>query len=470
MGSRPPRVQQLATLVPWLLVLLLAASAATAQTLSDPNLSVTTIVDGLLSNPTAMAFVAPGDFLVLEKAGSVRRVKNGVLQPTPALTVFVSASGENGLLGIAVNSETPRKVFLFYTESTIQDGAPLGNRVYRYTWNATTGLLGSPLLILNLPTSSGSNHNGGTLLLGPAGQAPGVGDGALLYAVIGDASRNGQLQNNAAGAVPDDSSVILRVRQDGTPAPGNPFTPYCSGATTQTCSSDGACGSNGPCVLEVAKYFAYGVRNCFGMALDPLNGRLWDTENGPNNYDEVNRVAPGMNSGWNKIMGPDALDPQGIGDLWNMPGAGSTYSDPEFSWFLTIAPTAIALPAGSILGSDYDDQAIVADYNFGQLYSLPLDATRNGFDFTGFPNLADRLADGSAEGNQLRMGSGFGGISDLELGPDGALYVVSLEGSVYRIAGPGRPPVPGLPLAGIAVLGMLLAGTAMVVLSGELAR
>jgi len=279
-------------------------------------------------------------------------------------------------------------------------------------------------------------------------------------------NRNGQLQNFATGAAPDDTSVILRVRQDGTPAPGNPFSPYCSGATTQTCSSDGACGNNGPCVLAVAKYFAYGVRNCFGMALDPLNGRLWDTENGPNNFDEVNRVAPGMNSGWNQIMGPDALDPQGVADLWNMPGAVSTYSDPELSWILTIAPTAITLPVGSILGGDYDDKAIVGDFNNGQLYGIPLDATRNGFDFAGFPNLTDRVADNNAERDQLRIGSGFGGtfngVTDLEIGPDGALYVISLSGSVYRIAGPGPGPVqtPRPPQPDLRELGRRLGGAA----------
>ena len=433
-----------------LLAAALLTASASAQTLSDPNLSVSTVVNGLLSTPTAMAFVGPDDFLVLEKAGTVRRVKNGVLEATPALSVVVDTSSERGLLGIAVNGETPRKVFLYYTEALVQNGAPLGNRVYRYTWNASSGLLESPQLILDLPTSPGPNHDGGTLLLGPAGEAPGVGDGALLYVVIGDLNRNGQLQNDAARAIPDDTSVILRVRQDGTPAPGNPFTPYCAGSTTQTCSSDGACGGNGPCVLKVAQYYAYGVRNCFGMAIDPMNGRLWDTENGPNNYDEVNLVAPGFNSGWNQLMGPDSLDPQGQGDLWNMPGKGSTYSDPEFSWFTTIAPTALTLPVGSSLGSAYDGKLIVGDFNTGRLRAFPLNPARNAFDLSGIPGLADAVADSASEEEPLKLGSGFGGISDLKVGPDGALYVVSLGGgSVFRITGPGpghasspRPPKP----------------------------
>jgi glucose/arabinose dehydrogenase len=420
----------------------------TSHRAADPNLSVSTVVGGgQLTDPIAMAFLAPGDFLVIEKAGNVRRVLNGVLQPTIARTVFTNDSGETGLLGIAINSEVPRRVFLFYTESATQGGVPLANRVYRYTWNSTSGLLESPQIILDLPLTPGPNHNGGALVMGPPNQAPGVGDGALLYAVIGDVNRNGQLQNIATGAAPDNSSVILRVRQDGTAAPGNPFTPYCSGATSQTCSNDGNCGSNGPCLLSVAKYFAYGVRNSFGLALDPVNGRLWDSENGPDNFDEVNRVAPGFNSGWLRIMGPASEDPQGTSDLWDMPGAGSTYSDPEFSWALTMSPTGLVLPAGSNLGADYDDKLLVGAFNNANLYAIPLDATRSGFDFSDFPDLTDLVADNNVEKDQLRIGSGFGsnfnGITDLEMGPDGALYVVSIGGSVYRVTGPGPGPGPG---------------------------
>jgi glucose/arabinose dehydrogenase len=172
------------------------------------------------------------------------------------------------------------------------------------------------------------------------------------------------------------------------------------------------------------------------MALDPLSGSLWDTENGPGSYDEVNLVPPGMNSGWQPIMGPDSRDPEDPGDLFDMPGAGSTYSDPEFSWFDTIAPTAIVFPAGSALGEAYDQVALVGDNNTGQLYSFPLNAQRDGFNF-GDPSLAplqDLVADTQAEADLLLFGSGFGVVTDLKIGNDGALYVVSLsQGAIYRV-------------------------------------
>jgi glucose/arabinose dehydrogenase len=428
-----------------LVALALLAAPAAAQSLTDPTLSVSTLTGGL-ADPTAMAFLGPGDFLVTEKAGTVRRVLNGVLQPTPVLTVLTNDSGETGLLGIAVNTETPRKVFLYYSAAASQGGIPSANRVVRYTWNSSSGLLESPLTVLDLPFGL-TSHHGGALLMGPPNQAPGVGDGGLLYAVIGDLERNGQLQNNPSGSSPDDSGVIFRVRQDGTAAPNNPFTPYCRGQTTQTCSNDGNCGGNAPCATAVAKYFAYGVRNSFGLALDPVNGGLWASENGPDNFDELNRVASGFNSGWNAIMGPNAEDPQGTADLFNMPGAGSTYSDPELSWQLTSSPTGIVIPVGSSLGASYDNKLLVGAFNNATLYAIPLNASRNGFDFSSFPDLSDLVADNDVEKDLLRLGSGFGGsfngIVDLELGPDLAVYVVSIGGSIYRITGPGPGQGPG---------------------------
>ena len=53
----------------------------------------------------------------------------------------------------------------------------------------------------------------------------------------------------------------------------------------------------------ISKYYAYGIRNSFGLDFDPITGKLWDTENGPTFGDEINLVEPGFNSGWNKIQG-----------------------------------------------------------------------------------------------------------------------------------------------------------------------
>ncbi len=435
-----------------LLALLLAVRAAAQPAIDDTTLVVDTIATQLAA-PVAMAFLAPDDLLVLEKnSGRVRRVLHGVVQPVPVLDVAVNGDSERGLLGIAVNSETPPRVFLFYTEVADPDGdglpdagAPLGNRVYRYTWNAVAGRLEARTLLLDLPATPGPNHNGGALLLGPtpaAGADPTVGDGSLLHVAIGDLNRGGQLENNPAGAAPDDTGVLLRVRQDGSAAPGNPFVPYCSVTTAQPCAGDLDCPAGEHCRTAVARYFAYGVRNSFGLAIDPVTGRLWDTENGPGSYDEINLVAPGFNSGWTPLMGPDARDAQGVGQLFAMPGGASAYSDPEFSWQSPVAVTAIVFPAGGALGAAYEDVALVGDFNHGQLYRLPLDATRTGFDLGDVEGLADLVADSAAERDRLRLGRGFGGIADLEPAPDGSLYIVSVgHGAIYRLRA-RHPPTP----------------------------
>ena len=131
----------------------------------------------------------------------------------------------------------------------------------------------NPKLILDLPAIPGPNHDGGKLAIGPDN---------YLYAVIGDLNHDGKLQNILDGPKPDDTGVIFRVNpENGSSASDNPF------AST-----------------ENNRYYAYGIRNSFGIDFDPVSGKLWDTENGPQYGDEINVVEPGFNSGWKQVMGP----------------------------------------------------------------------------------------------------------------------------------------------------------------------
>ena len=85
--------------------------------------------------------------------------------------------------------------------------------------------------------------------------------------------------------------------------------------------------------------YAYGIRNSFGLAFDPLSGFLWDTENGPNRMDEINRVSRGFNSGWQDIMGPSIAQRRAsTGTLVSM-GPAAHYEDPNLSWVEPVAPT-----------------------------------------------------------------------------------------------------------------------------------
>jgi len=384
---------------------LVVAPNGSAQTVTDLALQVTEVVGGL-SQPTAMAFIGPGDILVLQKSdGRVRRVNNGVLQPGQVLDVAVDNASERGLLGIGLhpNFLTTPFVYLYSTESSTAGdttGSPLANRVYRYTWNGS--VLVSPALILDLPVTPGPNHNGGTMTFGPDGK---------LYVVIGDLNHDGKLQNFSGGAAPDNTGVIFRINDDGGAPSDNPFFSQ---------------GGN------LAKYFAYGIRNSFGLAFDSVTGKLWDTENGPSTYDEVNLVEPGFNSGWERIMGPSSRNAQRTGDL--VVFSGSHYADPKFSWFSTVAPTAIVFMNSASLGVDYQNYAFVGDINNGNLYRFRVNTTRDGFDFTN-PSLGDLVADNNTELQELIWGTGFGGITDLKVGPDGLLYVLSFSlGKIFVIS------------------------------------
>ncbi len=405
-----------------------------AQTLNDPQLQCEVLVSGL-SSPTTMAFVGPGDILVLQKNdGQVRRVLNGILQTTPVLDVAVHFSSERGLLGIGLDPDflNTRFVYLYYTESATggdtssASSTPLGNRVYRFVWNGSgTGSLSAPALLLDLPATPGPNHNGGVLAFGPED---------ALYAVIGELNRTGKLQNVPLGPDPDDTGVILRVDRDGRALPDNPFF-----------------DQPGPASL-MSRDFAYGVRNSFGLAFDPATGRLWESENGPSAFDEINMIVPGFNGGWTAIMGPDARDPQGQVDLW--PAPGSIYRDPEFSWAVPVAPTALSFVRNRLLGCDLPGDLIVGDNNCGQLYHFRLNAARDSLAFSSTV-LQDRVADNgglvcSAEMAEILFGSGFGVVTDLERGPDGRLYLVSLSrGTIDRI-GPRPGSFPDLDGDGVA--------------------
>ena len=344
-----------------------------------------------------MAFIGPSDILVLQKAdGRVRRVTNGVLQSGQVLDVAVDNDSERGLLGIALHPDFPTTpfVYLYFTQSATSSdtsGSPLANRIFRYTWNGS--VLVSPILILDLPVMPGPNHDGGAITFGPDGK---------LYAVIGDLNRDGQLQNFSSGSAPDDTGVIVRINEDGTVPSDNPFVSQ---------------GGN------LAKYYAYGVRNSFGLAFDPLTGKLWNTENGPASYDEINLVQAGFNSGWERIMGPISRDAEGTSDLVSFDGSNH-YADPKFSWFSTVGPTAIAFLNSTGLGAQYENDAFVGDINNGRFYHFKPNATRNGFVFAS-AGLSDLVADSGTELQEVILGTGFGGITDLKVGPDGLLYVLS---------------------------------------------
>ena len=361
--------------------------------ISDPTLRVEKVIEGLAS-PASMAFIDDKTLLILQKDnGEVRLVSNGTLAAKPVMTFKVENASERGLLGIAAKG---KDVFIYLTENA---GQEVRSRVYRFTWQ--DGQLADKKMILDLPGEPGPNHDGGKMVIGP--------DGAL-YVVKGDLNREGVLQNRKGGPAPDDTSVIMKVDRDG-----NPLANVLKGADK-----------------KLAAYYAYGIRNSFGLAFDPVTGALWETENGPENYDEINVVTPGFNSGWKVLTGP--LRP-GVGSLNDLVQfEGSHYADPIFSWLQPIGVTDIAF-AGSGLAK-YTNDIFVGEINGGNLYHFKVNDKRDGLVLDG--SLSDKVANDAGEASSTVFGTGFGGITDIKTGPDGNLYLLSYgNGSIYRII-PGR--------------------------------
>lgn len=409
------------------------------QTHIHSKFKVEPIIDLGFEFPTSMAFVAPNDILVLERnQGIVKRIVNGTMLEKPLLDIPVVNS--DGLLGIAVSKDyTPGKtyVFLFYTKPPTGYNADVKEKIDYDMVNRTFGyvrecnclyryeLVGDslvdPRLILSLPSYPGGQHHGGKILKGPDNN---------LYVVVGEIEgymeeeTKTKAQNYIGGREPDGRSGILRITQEGEVV------------------GRGILGNDHPLNL----YYAYGIRNSFGMDFDPLTGNLWDTENGQVFGDEINLVEPGFNSGWEKIQGASSQYSHFNEDeLVEFNGRGK-YSDPEFVWNKTVGPTAIKFLSSDKYGQEYQNDLFVGDVNNGNLYHFNLNDDRTELEVNG--TLVDKIANTPEELEPIIFGEGFGAITDIQLGPDGYLYLLSIrqfasldtplgkyesKGTIYRI-------------------------------------
>jgi glucose/arabinose dehydrogenase len=502
-------VRRTALLTACIAATLAGTRAHAAPALVDPALGVRTAASGL-ALPTGVVFLSSNDWFVIEKnTGRVQRVRNGVVSST-VLDLAVNNANDRGLLGIALHPQfaTNHLVYLFWTcrvapppdsnpysptarncASTPATGADsgnvlsvplLGNRVDRFIWNGSRLVFDRNIVQLRAfqydaaptpPNQGDANqqvlgiHIGGVLRFGR--------DDGKLYVQVGDVGRRSQLQNLPSGPtatglgtpVPDDqfggpepddahfTGVTLRLNGDGTAPTDNPF--YSVGS-----QRGGEVGRN------LQKIWVYGVRNSFGLAVDPYSGNMWDSQNGEDSFDELNRLTRGANLGWIQIMGPTARYAQyrqiesttssqqlrwpmsrlastlsgAQARLFVLPG--SHYDDPEFSWKFPLAPTALGFLRSAALGTSYQGDLFV-----GFAGGPPLGGPLFHFNLTGdrtaiAPSatyLADKVMDNTSrdnmtEGQPLLFGTGFGVVTDIRTAPNGNLYVLSLtDGRIYEI-------------------------------------
>ncbi len=426
-----------------------------------------------------MAFLSEDDFLVIEKAtGYVRRVQGGEIAEEPVLDLAVNFFDERGLLGIALDPNFADEpfVYLYWTARNDGDGddallgedteeatevPDLGNRVDRFRWDGESLTFDGNIVRLRSNTLQTDtlgrirgNHDAGPLAFGPDG---------MLYIVNGDQNLRGQLQNIQDGPPPNDMNLtgaVLRMDPDGSIPQDNPFAE--AGA-----QAGGEVGEN------IAMIYAYGIRNTFGMTFHPETGDLWATENGDDTWDELNILDPGANSGWIQLMGtperfdqykslevatedgldnPDFPPDQLAGSaeqarerMFQLPA--SEYAAPQLAWLYPPAVTAIAFSDDAGLGGQ-GGSAWVGTVLTDSLLRFPMAPDGSALDLTG--GLEDGVDDNSAKGDlgesaDYVAGTGFGIVTDIEQGPDGRLWVVSLSnGSVYAISAgePDGSPAP----------------------------
>ena len=358
--------------------------------LIDKNFVIKEVIVGIQAS-TALTFIENNILFLEKETGKIRLIQDDVLVEEPLWDFQVKQEGcncytESGLLGItSVDSD----VYVFVTEELNSDESNVENRIYKFTWRDNK--LQNPLL-LNILPADGIFHHGGTLVADSDGN---------VFASVGDHGFKTSIQNYDNDIIAD-AGIILRVGYD----------------------QDFKSPSVSPNPLD--HYYAIGIRNSFGLAVDPKTGYLWDTENGPKVYDEINLVDIKFNSGWAEILGP-STDTVSLNYATDF-----SYSDPEFSWEFTVAPTGISFVDEK--WDKYQHSVFVGDCKGGNLYRFELNDSRDEFIFEN-PDLQDLVLNELDDNEEIVFGKGFGCITDLEYSSDGYLYVISYlnNGAIYKI-------------------------------------
>ena len=260
---------------------------------------VTEVLVRGLEAPWALDFVPDGRLFISERPGRIRVVEHGQLRPEPWLALEVAATGEAGLLGIAVDPQFLQNRFVYAAYSYRVGAFSLRNRLVRLREDPNTarGVLDK---ILIDDVAGASNHDGGRVKFGPDGK---------LYWTVGDAQTTRYAQN-----LKSLNGKILRLNPDGSAPTDNPF--------------------------PNSLVYSYGHRNPQGLAWQPTSGRLYATEHGPSGFqgccrDEVNWIEPGNNYGWPEIRGDDSKEgmvspvrQSGTNETWAPTGAAFVSAGP----------------------------------------------------------------------------------------------------------------------------------------------
>ena len=271
------------------------------------RIRVSAVATGLV-NPWSLAFLPNGDMLVTERPGRLRIVRNGVLDPTPiAGTPVAHVAALAGLLEVALHPRFAenRVVYLTYSKGRAEDKRST-TALARATFDgkALVGL--KDIFVANTWSVSNTNY-GGRIAFDRAG---------FLYLTAGERQEQDRAQKPEEHA-----GKVLRLRDDGTAPPDNPFA-----------------GKPG----YLPEIYTTGHRSPQGLALHPETGELWENEHGPLGGDELNVLKPGANYGWPLVTYGTDYDGTTISTLTTRPDLES----PFIYWVPSIAVSGITFYTG----------------------------------------------------------------------------------------------------------------------------
>ena len=328
-----------------------------------------------LEQPWSIAFLPDGRLLITERPGRLRMFANGRLDPTPiAGTPKVVTGGQAGLLDVCLhpNFAQNRVLYLSYIAGDGGDSATTLARA-----ELGDGRLANLTPIFEAqPRSRGSLNLGSRIVFDRTG---------LMYASVGD-----RFQMMRAQDLGDLAGKIVRLRDDGSVPPDNPFV--------------GRPGAR-------PEIFTWGHRNPQGLALHPETGKVWEVEHGPKGGDELNLLKAGANYGWPLVTYGVNYDGSKITDNRSLPGM----EDALRTWVPSISPCGLSFYTGDKFPGWKGSLFTGALSNYA-LFRIELDGERYRSE--------ERLLAG-----RLPY------IRDVRQGPDGFLYLVtqSDDGGLFRL-------------------------------------
>lgn len=340
-------------------------------TSQDQNFMVQEVVSGL-GVPWGMAFLPDGSMLITERAGTLRYVKDGSLQPDPVRGVpEVFARGQGGLLDIVLHPNYSENGWIYLSYS--EPGGEGGHTAIMRAKLRDNELVEKEVIFRGAPYTNRGHHFGSRIAFDNDG---------YLYFSIGDRGARDDAQDLSLSA-----GKSFRIYDDGRIPSDNPFVNV-PGARTET--------------------FTYGNRNIQGMTKHPVTGKIWSHEHGPRGGDEINILRAGNNYGWPVISFGINYD----GTIITPDTAKAGMEQPLHYWTPSIAPSGMTF----ITGDKYPNWT-------GDLMSGSL----------SFQFLQRTVLDGETVVKEERLVEGIGRVRDVRQAPDGYIYLSVDTGKILRL-------------------------------------